>query len=92
MFEFIGLVIAVGAAIGGYVKAKSFVSRRLRYVESAKSPMAPVVAGAAAAIIAAPIVALLPIVGAPAAIALGVGVGVGTRAGVKEIRSGAWND
>ncbi|MCI0436003.1 MAG: hypothetical protein L0271_20540 [Gemmatimonadetes bacterium] len=92
MFELIGLVVAAGAAIGGYIKAKSFVSKRLRYVDAAKSGMAPVLAGAAAAIVAAPIVAVLPIVGAPAAIALGVGVGAGTRAGVKEINSGAWND
>ncbi len=92
MFELIGLAAAAVAAIGGYVKTKSFVFRRLRYVDSAKSSVAPVIAGAAAAIVAAPVVAILPIVGAGTAIALGVGVGAGTHAGVRDIKGGVWND
>lgn len=88
MFELIGLVVAGAAAIGGYVQTRAYVKRRLRYVDAVKSNTAPVLAGAAAAIVAAPVVALLPIVGAPAAIALGVGVGIGTRAGVRDIESG----
>lgn len=89
MFELIGLVVTGIAAIGGYVKTRSFVKRRLRYVDAAQKPAAPVIAGAAAAVIAAPVVAVLPFVGAPAAIIFGVGVGVGTRAGARDIRTGA---
>jgi hypothetical protein len=89
MFELIGLVVAGGAAVVGYVQTRSFVKRRLRYVEAVQKSAVPVIAGAAAAVVAAPVVAILPIVGAPAALALGAGVGFGTKAGVKDIRSGA---
>jgi len=89
MFELIGLVVTGVAAIGGYVKTRSFVKRRLRYVDGVQKTAVPVIAGAAAAIVAAPVVAVLPFVGAPAAIMLGVGVGAGTHAGVRDIRTGA---
>jgi hypothetical protein len=92
MFEFIGLVIAAGAGIGGFIKTRAFVKRRLRYVESVQKGTAPVIAGTVAAIVAAPIVALLPIVGAPAAVLLGLGVGAGTHAGAKDIREGTPDD
>jgi hypothetical protein len=88
MFELIGLILTAAAAIAGYVPTRSFVARRLRYVDAVKSGVAPVLAGTAAAIAAAPVVALLPLVGAPAAIALGVGVGFGTAAGARDIRRG----
>lgn len=89
MFEAIGLIVAGAAAVAGYVKSRSFVRRRLRYVDAVQKSAIPVVAGAAAAVVAAPVVAVLPIIGAPAAIALGVGVGAGTHAGAKDIRTGA---
>jgi hypothetical protein len=57
----------------------------LRYGDGVQKSSIPVIAGAAAAIVAAPIVAILPIVGAPAALALGAGVGLGTRACVHDI-------
>jgi len=88
MFEMIGLIVAGAVAVGGFVKTRSFVKRRLRYVDGVQKSAIPVLAGAAAAIVAAPVVALLPIVGAPAALALGAGVGFGTRAGVQDIRNG----
>ena len=88
MFELIGLAVAGVAAVGGYVKTRSFVRKRLRYVDGVQKSSIPVIAGAAAAVVAAPVVALLPIVGAPAALALGAGVGLGTHAGVRDIRSG----
>jgi inosine-uridine nucleoside N-ribohydrolase len=88
MFEVIGLVVGGVAAVAGYMKSRSFVKRRLRYVDSVQKSSVPVLAGAAAAIVAAPIVALLPIIGGPAAIAFGVAVGVGTRAGARDIRDG----
>lgn len=84
MFELIGLVAAGVSAGVGYLKSRSFVSHRLRYVDAVKKPTAPIVAGVAATLIAAPVVALLPIVGAGTAVAFGAAVGLGTRAGVKE--------
>lgn len=89
MFELIGLIVTGVATVGGYFKTRQFVKRRLRYVDAVQNSAAPVLAGAAAAVVAAPIVALLPIIGAPTAIAIGAGVGLGTRAGVRQIRSGA---
>ena len=86
MFEVIGLVLGGVAAVAGYVKTRSFVKRRLRYVDSVQKSSVPVLAGAAAAIIAAPVVALLPLIGPPAAIAFGVAVGAGTHAGARDIR------
>ena len=92
MFELIGLGIAAAAAIGGFTQTRAFVKRRLRYVEAIQKGTAPVLAGAAVTIAAAPIVAILPIVTGAAAIALGVGVGAGTHVGAKDIREGRDDD
>jgi hypothetical protein len=81
-----GLAVTVGAAGFGYIRSKSFVARRLRYVEAVQSPAAPLVVGAAATALAAPIVWVLPIVGAGTAIVFGIASAAGTRAGVKQIR------
>jgi len=80
-------IAATGAAsIWGYVQARRFMRQRLRFVEPAQKPVAPVVAGAAAAVIAAPVVWLLPIVGAGTAILFGAGVGIGASHGQKDVR------
>jgi hypothetical protein len=90
MFEMfaglIGLTAATGAAGFGYLRSKSFVAHRLRYVEAVQSPVAPLIAGAAATAVAAPVVWVLPIIGAGTAIVFGIATAVGTRAGVKSIR------
>jgi hypothetical protein len=64
------------------------VRQRLRFVEAVKKPVAPVLAGAAAALVAAPVVALLPIVGAGTAVAFGVGIGAGVAGGAGDIKRG----
>jgi hypothetical protein len=87
MFELIGLAIAGAAAIGGYIQTRSFVKRRLRYVDAVQKSSVPVLAGAAAAVVGAGAAANLPLVGVPAALALGAGVGLGTRAGVRDIQT-----
>jgi len=81
----IGLTAAVTASAFGYIRARTFVTRRLRYVDAVRSPAAPFVAGAAATAIAAPVVWVLPIIGAGTAIAFGVATAIGTHAGVREI-------
>jgi hypothetical protein len=86
MAGLIGMTAAAGAAGFGYLRSKSFVARRLRYVDAIQSPAAPILVGAAATAVAAPIVWVLPIVGAGTAIVFGIATGVGTRAGVKKIR------
>jgi len=76
----IGLLIGIAAAGGGFVAARQFVKRRLRFVDAVHRPAAPIVAGVGAAALAAPI-ALLPVVTLGAAIAFGVGVAGGVASG-----------
>jgi hypothetical protein len=76
----IGLLIAIAAAGGGFVAARRFVKRRLRFVDALHKPAAPVIAGLGAAALAAPI-ALLPVVTLGTAIAFGVGVAGGVATG-----------
>jgi hypothetical protein len=77
----IGLVVTAAALAGGFVVARDFVRRRLRYVDAIRKPSAPLVAGAVAAVVAVPVVALLPIVTVGTAVALGVGVAGGVASG-----------
>ena len=88
MFEIIGLAATGAAGFFGYVKSRQFVRSRLRFVDAVKKPYVPVLAGGAAALAAAPIVAFLPIVGAATAIVFGASVGVGVAAARKDIKSG----
>jgi hypothetical protein len=83
------LIFAAGTGavtLLGYLKSRQFVRDRLRFVDAAHKPAAPVIAGAGAALIAAPVVAILPIVGAPAAVIFGVGVGWGVYHGSRDVR------
>jgi hypothetical protein len=79
------LLITVAAGIGGYVLARGFVRRRLRFVDAIHSPLAPVVAGVLAALIAWP-AAALPVVTTGAAIAFGLGTALGTASGARAVR------
>jgi len=83
------LIFAAGtgaATLFGYLKSRQFVRERLRFVDAAHKPTTPLLAGAAAAVAAAPVVWLLPIVGAPAAVIFGVGVGWGVHHGARDAR------
>ena len=82
----IALAAATAATVVGYVQSRIFVRTKLRFVDAAQSAIAPVVAGVGAAIVAAPVVALLPIVGAGTALLFGLGVGTGVAAGARDIR------
>ena len=86
MFALLAFALSTAAAIIGFTQAKDFVSRRLRYVDAARSPLAPLVAGAGAALVAMPIVWLLPFVTGVSAVAFGISVGLGVAAGNKEVR------
>ncbi len=79
MFEIIGMVAAAGAGLAGYVTSKDFTQRKLRFVDAAHRPGVPIIAGVAAAVVAAPIVWVLPIVGAGTALLLGAGVALGVK-------------
>lgn len=86
MIGLIAFAVTAAAAIIGYMQARDFVRRRLRYVDGAQKPLVPIVSGLGAALVAAPIVALLPVVGAGTAIIFGTSVGLGVAAGAREIR------
>lgn len=86
MLELLGLVASLAVAAIGYTQARAFVRDRLRYVDLAQSPIAPVVAGLGAAMLASPVVALLPLVGGGTALAFGLSVGVGVVNGQRDIR------
>jgi len=78
---------ATAAATGlGYFQSRMFVRTKLRFVDAVQSAKAPVIAGVGAALVAAPVVALLPLVGAGTAILFGLGVGTGVAAGARDIR------
>ena len=82
----IELLIAGAATAFGYVRSRKFVRQRLRFVDAIQKPIAPVVAGAAAALLAAPVVAILPVVGVATALIFGTGIGVGVHHGAKDAR------
>ncbi len=86
MFEIIGLLVAGGAAMGGYLKSKQFVRDRLRFVDRVYKRSSPWMAGIGAGLLAAPLVAFLPIVGGGTALLFGVGVGLGVRSGVRDLK------
>jgi len=86
MFELIMLAAAGVGTVAGYVKSRQFVRQRLRFVDAAHQPSAPVVAGAVAALAAAPVVWLLPVLGAGTALIFGAGVGLGVWHGSRDVK------
>lgn len=80
----IGMLVAGIAGAYGHLKSRHFVGQRLRYTKIVDKPMLGLWAGAGATVVAAPVVALLPLVGAGTAIAIGAGVGTGVALGVKD--------
>jgi hypothetical protein len=89
MLELIGIGITAGAAVAGFAGARSFVRDRLRFVDAVQRRAAPWIAGLVAALLAAPVVALLPLVGAGTAILFGASVALGVATGARDIRQGA---
>jgi hypothetical protein len=86
VFELIGFFATTALTAVGYFQARRYVERRLQYVDAVHRMVAPLVAGTAATLVAAPVVALLPVVGAGTAVLFGVGVGAGVAAGARKIR------
>ncbi len=86
MLEIIALAAAGAAGIGGYTQSRGFVRRRLRFIDAVQKAGAPIMAGCAATVAAAPLVAFIPLVGAGTAILFGLGVGFGVSHGARDIR------
>lgn len=88
MWGIISLALALGAGWFGYGFSRRFVRNRLRYVESALTPGAAIIAGIGGALVLAPAAWLLPLITGGTAIAFGLGVGLGTRAGATDVKRG----
>lgn len=88
MLEILGIAATGAITATGYYQARAFVRGRLRYVDAVQKAAAPLLAGAAAAAVAVPAVALLPLIGGGTAVLFGVGVGAGVAAGARQIRRG----
>ena len=86
MFGLIAAGIAGAAGVIGHIKSRNFVGQKLRYTSVVEKPMLGVWVGVATVVVAAPVVALLPIVGAGTALALGAGVGTGVALGVGDAK------
>jgi hypothetical protein len=84
MFGLIAAGIAGVSGVIGHIKSRHFVGQRLRYTSFVEKPMLGVWAGVGATVLAAPVVAVLPIVGAGTAIAIGAGIGTGVALGVRD--------
>jgi hypothetical protein len=86
MFFILGMIITFFVTLAGFVLSQRFVENRLRFVDAVQRPYAPLIAGLVAAVIAWPIVGLLPIIGTGTAILFGVSVFAGVASGAREIR------
>jgi len=81
----IELMLTLAAGLGGYLLARGFVRRRLRFVDAAQSPFAPYIAGIVAGLAILPL-ALLPLVSGITAAVFGVGAALGTASAARIIR------
>jgi hypothetical protein len=81
----IQLLIALAAAGAGYLLARNFVRRRLRFVDAVQSPFTPILAGVLATLAFWPL-SLLPLVTLTTAILFGIGTALGTASGARAIR------
>lgn len=90
MWGIISLALTLGVGWFGYGTARRFVRERLRYVESALTPGAAVIAAVGAALVLSPLIWILPawIAGTGTAVVFGLGVGLGTRAGATDVKRG----
>lgn len=75
------LALTGAATTLGFLWSRRFVRRRLRFVDAMQHPVAPVVAGAAAAVLAVPVAGLLPVVTVASGVLFGAGVAAGAATG-----------
>ena len=62
MWSVLYAAVVAAAAVGGYVLTKSFVARRLRFVDGVQSPWVPWAVAIVVALVATPIALFLPLV------------------------------
>jgi hypothetical protein len=86
LLTLMGLAISAAAGLGGYFISRQFTQNKLRYVDAVHKGIFPVVAGVGAALVATPVVWLLPLVGGGTALLFGGAVAMGAAAGARDIR------
>jgi hypothetical protein len=86
MLAILGLAATVAITAFGYLYSRSFVRRRLAYVDGVHRGLAPLFAAVGAALVATPVTWILPLVGGGTALLFGAGVGLGVAAGAREAR------
>ena len=93
MFHFLasitGLAMTVAVTALGFWQARRFTVNRLQYVDAVQNGLAPVLAGVGAAIVAIPVVMIVPLVGMGTALLFGLSVALGVSSGAKTSGS-AW--
>lgn len=85
MIELILLGLAGAGALAGFAGTRRFVRERLRFVDAVHRRSAPFVAGGVAAVAAAPVAWILPVVGGGSAVLFGAAVGWGVVKGRRDI-------
>ena len=78
----IQFLVTIAAGVVGYLVARRFVSRRLRFVDSVQSRFAPVVAALTATLLMWPLT-MLPLITLTTAMIFGIGTGLGTASGAR---------
>jgi hypothetical protein len=86
VLQLIAFCGTAAATLFGYWQARLFTQNKLRYVDAVHRMSVPVMAGVGAALVATPVVWILPLVGAGTAVVFGAGVGAGVAAGARDIR------
>lgn len=86
LFVILSFLATLAIVTVAYAQTRSFVTRRLRYVDAVQSALAPFVAGIAAAVVAMPLVAIIPLLGLGTALSFGFAVGAGVAAGARQVR------
>lgn len=87
MSGLLSLALTAAAVVFGFVLARNFVRRRLRFVDKIRSPAAPWLAGLGVALVAWP-AAALPLITTMTTTLFGVAAGFGTASGVKALKRG----
>ena len=77
--------VTLAAGFVGYLVARRFVSRRLRFVDAVQSRLAPLIAAVFGALAILPLT-VLPLVTITTAMVFGIGTGLGTASGARLAR------
>ena len=90
----IGTILMAGTIVlgfFGFIVSRDFVRSRLRFVDAARSPLFPLLAGVLGFVVAWPL-AILPFIHVATAVVFGFGCAFGTASGAKALKRGEYID